>query len=376
MSDAVPYEHLTPDVIIDAVESCGFECTGSILGLASYENRVYQIGVDRRLRRREVLPARPLVDGRDPRGARVRARARGAGHSRRGAARPRRRYSLREHDGYRFAVYERRGGRWPELGTSEDREWLGRFLGRIHAVGATRRFTERPTLDREEMGARAAEQVLDGDWLPPHLVTSYERVTEQLVDAVEQCFDEVGDYRELRIHGDCHRNNVLWTDDGPHFVDLDDCMNGPAVQDLWLFLAGSRDEMAAQLGDLLEGYGKFADFDYRELQAHRSAARAAAHSLHGVDHAPLARSRVPARVPVARRGALLGGARAGAARAARGARRGAARGRSSSCVASDRWLRFRALPIVPAALVERTLEPCRHGGCLRLGRSCYREKTA
>ena len=96
--------------------------------------------------------------------------------------------------------------------------------------------------------------------------TSYERVTEQLVDAVEQCFEEVGDYRELRIHGDCHRNNVLWTDDGPHFVDLDDCMNGPAVQDLWLFLAGSRDEMAAQLGDLLEGYGKFVDFDYRELR--------------------------------------------------------------------------------------------------------------
>ena len=128
------------------------------------------------------------------------------------------------------------------------------------------RFQERPTLDREEMGARAAEQVLEGDWLPPHLVESYERVTEQLVDAVEQCFDEVGAYRELRIHGDCHRNNVLWTDDGPHFVDLDDCMNGPAVQDLWLFLAGSRDEMAAQLGDLLEGYGKFVDFDYRELK--------------------------------------------------------------------------------------------------------------
>jgi Ser/Thr protein kinase RdoA (MazF antagonist) len=116
------------------------------------------------------------------------------------------------------------------------------------------------------MGARSAEHVLAGDWLPPHLIASYERVTEQLVDAVEHCFAEVGTYRELRIHGDCHRNNVLWTDDGPHFVDLDDCMNGPAVQDLWLFLAGSRDEMAAQLGDLLDGYGQFADFDYRELR--------------------------------------------------------------------------------------------------------------
>jgi Ser/Thr protein kinase RdoA (MazF antagonist) len=116
------------------------------------------------------------------------------------------------------------------------------------------------------MGANAAAEVLEGDWLPSHLVASYERVTEQLLDAVDQCFEDVGGYRELRIHGDCHRNNVLWTDDGPHFVDLDDCMNGPAVQDLWLFLAGSRDEMAAQLGDLLEGYGKFADFDFRELK--------------------------------------------------------------------------------------------------------------
>ena len=135
MSDAVPYEHLTPDVIIDAVEGCGFECTGSILGLASYENRVYQIGVTDgfvvakfyrpgrwstdaileehdfalELAEQDIPVVAPLVrDG----------------------------YSLREHEGYRFAVYERRGGRWPELGTSEDREWLGRFLGRIHAVGA------------------------------------------------------------------------------------------------------------------------------------------------------------------------------------------------------------------------------------------------
>jgi Ser/Thr protein kinase RdoA (MazF antagonist) len=265
VNDAVPYEHLTPDLILDCVEGCGFECTGSILPLASYENRVYQIGIadgfvvakfyrpgrwsteaileehdfSLELSSQEIPVVSPLVvDGA----------------------------SLHERDGYRFAVYERRGGRWPELGTSEDREWLGRFLGRIHAVGAVRRFRERPTLDREELGRKSAEQILASDWLPAHLVASYERVTEQLVAAVDRCFEEVGTYRELRIHGDCHRGNVLWTDQGPHFVDLDDCMNGPAVQDLWLFLAGSRDEMAAQLGDLLEGYGKFADFDFRELK--------------------------------------------------------------------------------------------------------------
>jgi Ser/Thr protein kinase RdoA (MazF antagonist) len=264
-SDAVPYERLTPDVISGAVESCGFATTGSILPLASYENRVYQIGVEGgfvvakfyrpgrwsteaileehefalELAAREIPVVPPLVhDGE----------------------------TLHEREGYRFALYERRGGRWPELATREDREWLGRFLGRIHSVGAARRFVHRPTLDREELGLRSAEEVLAGGWLPAHLVESYERVTEQLVEAIDRCFAEVGEYREIRIHGDCHRGNVLWTDEGPHFVDLDDCVNGPAVQDFWLFLAGSRDEMAAQLGDLLEGYGKFADFDHRELR--------------------------------------------------------------------------------------------------------------
>jgi Ser/Thr protein kinase RdoA (MazF antagonist) len=265
VSEAVPYERLTPDVIIDSVESVGFECTGSILALASYENRVYQIATTEgfvvakfyrpgrwstdaileehdfslELAEQAIPVVPPLVlDG----------------------------YTLHEQEGYRFAVYERRGGRWPELGTREDREWLGRFLGRIHAVGGTRRFEHRPTLSHVEWGERSVEAILEGDWVPDHLLASYERVTAQLIDAVAQCFDEVGAYRTLRIHGDCHRGNVLWTDDGPHFVDLDDCMNGPAVQDLWLFLAGSREEMAAQLGELLEGYGQFANFDYRELR--------------------------------------------------------------------------------------------------------------
>jgi Ser/Thr protein kinase RdoA (MazF antagonist) len=262
--DAVPYDRLTPDVSLGAAETFGLECTGSILALASYENRVYQIGTADgfvvakfyrpgrwsdaaileehdfalELAAQEIPVVPPLVHDEA---------------------------TLHEHEGYRFALYERRGGRWPELGTRDDREWLGRFLGRLHAVGAVQRFRSRPTLDRVELGVRSVEQVLAGDWLPPHLVASYEEITGQLLDAVDACFEDVGRYRELRIHGDCHRGNVLWTDDGPHFVDLDDCMNGPAVQDLWLFLAGSRDEMAAQLGELLEGYGRFFEFDYREL---------------------------------------------------------------------------------------------------------------
>lgn len=265
MSTEVPYDRLTPDVIMTAIEACGFACTGSILALASYENRVYQIGTEEgfvvakfyrpgrwsndaileehafalELAAAEIPVVPPLViDGR----------------------------TLHEHDGYRYALYERRGGRWPELGTSEERVWMGRFLARIHAVGAVRRFETRPTLSIAELGTRSVQELLASDWLPPHLVQSYTTVTAHLLDTIDAAFASVGDYRRLRIHGDCHRGNVLWTGDGPHFVDLDDCVNGPAVQDLWLFLAGSRDEMSAQLGDLLEGYGQFQDFDYRELR--------------------------------------------------------------------------------------------------------------
>jgi Ser/Thr protein kinase RdoA (MazF antagonist) len=265
MNDEVPYERLMPDVIMAAVEGCGFECTGSILALASYENRVYQIGTADgfvvakfyrpgrwstaaileehefalELAGQEIPVVPPLVHGGE---------------------------TLHEHDGFRFAVYERRGGRWPELGTADDRVWMGRFLGRLHAVGAVRRFAVRATLSREELGRKSVEELLAGDWIPPHLRDSYESITAQLLDAIDAAFDEVGGYRAIRIHGDCHRGNVLWTEDGPHFVDLDDCVNGPAVQDLWLFLAGSRDEMSAQLGELLEGYSQFFEFDFRELR--------------------------------------------------------------------------------------------------------------
>ncbi len=265
MTDAVPYARLTPDVIMTAVDACGLASTGSILALASYENRVYQIGTDDgfvvvkfyrpgrwsdaeileehefalELAGRDVPVVPPIVHADK---------------------------TLHEHEGYRYAVYERRGGRWPELGTRDDRILMGRFLGRLHAVGAIHRFRVRATLSPHELGRRSVEELLASDWLPPHLVDAYSSVTAQLLDAVDTAFAEVGATRVLRIHGDCHRGNVLWTEQGPHFVDLDDCVNGPAVQDLWLFLAGSRDEMAGQVGDLLEGYGQFFDFDYRELR--------------------------------------------------------------------------------------------------------------
>lgn len=250
--------------MLSALESRGFECDGTIVPLASYENRVYQIGTETgfvvakfyrpgrwsddaileeheftlELVDHEIPVVPPLVlDGR----------------------------TLHEYEGYRFAAFERRGGRWPELAASGERVWMGRFLGRIHAVGATSTFRERPTLSIEALGHGPVDELLESDWIPDHLAESYESTVDDVLAAVERNFESVGPYRELRIHGDCHPGNVLWTDAGPHFVDLDDCVNGPAVQDLWLFLSGSRDEMAIALADLLEGYQQFHGFDYREL---------------------------------------------------------------------------------------------------------------
>ena len=163
--------------------------------------------------------------------------------------------------GFRFAIYPRRGGQWPELGTADDRQWIGRFLGRIHALGGARRFEHRPRLSPEAMGRDSVDWLLDGEQHSRLHRHRYEQVTDELLDLVEARFAQAGTLRYLRIHGDCHRNNVLWTAAGPHFVDLDDCMTGPAIQDLWMLLAGRPEEMRAQLADILEGYSQFATFD-------------------------------------------------------------------------------------------------------------------
>ena len=265
--DAAPFANLSPDLIVDAVEAAGFFSDGRILALGSYENRVFQVGVE---------DAEPVVvkfyrPGRwsDPAIAEEHAFARELAAAEIPVIAP---FELPlggalgegpvpAFGGFRFAAYPRRGGQWPELGNADDRQWIGRFLGRIHAVGAARRFEHRGRLSPEAMGRASVEFLLDGDFVADYIVHRYEQVTADLLDLVESRFAGVGALRFIRIHGDCHRNNVLWTDAGPHFVDLDDCMMGPAIQDLWMLLAGRPDEMRAQLGEILEGYSQFAEFD-------------------------------------------------------------------------------------------------------------------
>jgi Ser/Thr protein kinase RdoA (MazF antagonist) len=173
--------------------------------------------------------------------------------------------SLHVHHGFRYAIFPRRGGRWPELGNTEDREWVGRFLGRIHAVGRAARFHERTRLSVEELGRKARDFVLDGDWMPDYLAIKYADVTDAILDEVEIRAAGWGGAALGRILGDCHRGNILWTDQGPHFVDLDDCLTGPAVQDLWMLLSGGQQEMRTELHDLLKGYEQFLPFDRGEI---------------------------------------------------------------------------------------------------------------
>ncbi|MCC2972146.1 serine/threonine protein kinase [Massilia sp. IC2-476] len=264
-SQAHPFAQLDPQTVLEAVESVGLYGDGRLLALNSYENRVYQVGLEEgapvvvkfyrparwsdaaileehafvaELAEREI-PAVPasVIDGR----------------------------SLHDFAGYRFAVFPRRGGRAPELGDSATLEWIGRFIGRIHAVGGTRPYQARPELNPQTFGREPFDYLRTHDFLPPELTATWASVVEQALDGVARCYERAGELPLLRLHGDCHGGNVLWTPDGPHFVDFDDSRMGPAVQDLWMLLSGERQEMVGQMADVLAGYEDFCDFHPRQL---------------------------------------------------------------------------------------------------------------
>ena len=265
MTSEAPYADLSPETVLDAIEAVGYRCDGRVLALNSYENRVYQIGIedadplvakfyrpqrwsDAAIREEHAFSAElsaqeiPVVAPLSMEGA-----------------------TLHTHQGFRYAVFPRRGGRWPELGTRDEREWVGRFLGRIHAVGRASRFTERGALNMDDLGRNARDFVLEGDWMPDYLADKYAELTDELLDEVEARAAGWNGAATGRILGDCHRGNILWTDLGPHFVDLDDCVSGPAIQDIWMLLSGGEQEMRSELHDLLKGYEQFLPFNRREI---------------------------------------------------------------------------------------------------------------
>ncbi|MNM55617.1 serine/threonine protein kinase [compost metagenome] len=173
--------------------------------------------------------------------------------------------TLHQFQGFRFAVFPRHGGRAPELDDPHTLEWIGRFIGRIHAVGGLSAYKERPALDPATFGVEPRDFLLANDFIPPELLAAYSSVAQQALDGVKRCYERAGDVAVLRLHGDCHGGNVLWTDTGPHFVDFDDSRMGPAIQDLWMMLSGERGDMVRQMSDILAGYEDFCDFDPRQL---------------------------------------------------------------------------------------------------------------
>lgn len=260
MPHGTPYATLSPDLILNAVSDCGLWPDGRLLALNSYENRVWQVGVE------EAQPViakfyRPgrwsdaaieeehaftheLADAELPVVAPLRFGGR----------------SLLRHGGFRYSLSPRRGGRAPSLESPEQLAWLGRLIARMHTVGASAPFRHRGTLNRASLIDAPAAAALASPLLPDYLRQEYGGAVQRLGDAVDQRFDAVGAVRSLRLHGDCHPGNVLWTDASPHFVDLDDARSGPAVQDLWMLAS---DEAA--ITALLEGYEQMRPFDHAEL---------------------------------------------------------------------------------------------------------------
>ncbi len=267
VSAATPptYAALTPDCVLNALESLGLRSDGRLLALNSYENRVYQIGMEdgpplvakfyrpARWTGAAILEEHAFVQELVEREIPVVPALAFDGKT------------LHSFEGFRFAVFNKHGGRAPELEDRHTLEWMGRFLGRIHAIGALAPFQHRPALDIASFGTAPRDYLLANNFIPVDLAAAYFSVAEQALENVRHCYQRAGDVRSLRLHGDCHVGNVLWTDDGPHFVDFDDSRMGPAVQDLWMLLSGERADMVRQLSDVLAGYEDFYEFDPREL---------------------------------------------------------------------------------------------------------------
>lgn len=281
---AHPYERLTPERLLASLDAVGFRGDGRLLQLNSYENRVFQVMLEDgsavvtkfyrparwtdaqileehafalALAAHELPVIAPLplaaVDlpaseplqclGEPP----TLARQADAGTD------------------FRWAVYPRRSGHGPELDDPEVLQWLGRFVGRVHAAAGTARFATRRTMDPASFGHDRLDVLMHSGSITDEQRNSYGSLCGQALAAADRAFAALPGLTVRRVHGDLHPGNILWRDEGPHIVDLDDCCNGPAVQDLWMLLSGTRDAMRAQLAHLLDGYTQFCAFNAHEL---------------------------------------------------------------------------------------------------------------
>jgi Ser/Thr protein kinase RdoA (MazF antagonist) len=261
-----PFAALTPGLIMDAVENCGFICDCRTFPLNSYENRVYQVGIEDdapliakfyrpgrwsdaqileehqfcfELAEHELPVVAPLVNDRNS--------------------------SLFHYGGFRFALYPRQGGHAPEFDNLDNLLIMGRTLGRMHAIAATRPFAHRPRLDSASFG-HASVALISEQFMIPEYQANYDALAHDLLQAIDELLADAGDTPLIRTHGDCHAGNVLWRGGTPHFVDFDDARTAPAIQDIWMMLSGERQRQLAQLAEVVEGYNEFYDFRPRELR--------------------------------------------------------------------------------------------------------------
>ena len=263
-TNATPYDRLSPELILEALESIGLQPNGGLLALNSYENRVYQAelddggfvvakfyrperGSDDAIREEHNFTFE-LSDAEISVVAPMRIDAE----------------SLFEYETFRFAVYPRQGGHPPNLENEDDLEVLARTIARLHAVGSAAGFEHRPTLTCERLGTESRHFLLEQQFVPLDIEPAYASVTEHLLARIEPLLASLP---SIRIHGDCHMGNVLWREDTPHFVDFDDCVMGPPIQDLWMLLSGERAEQTLQLNLILDAYNTFYDFNASTLGA-------------------------------------------------------------------------------------------------------------
>ncbi len=262
-----PYDDLTPDRVLTALENLGFTCDARIYPLNSYENRVYQVGIEGaapvvvkfyrpgRWSDAQILEehqfAQELQELEIPVAAAMQFADQG---------------TLQQDGIFRFAVFPHLAGRAPELEDMDNLLTIGRYLGRVHLAGARTPFLHRDKLSVDGMAEQAREYLLVEGFIPEELLPAYESLSRNLIDRVNREMDAADQVSFLRIHGDCHLGNVLWHGGTPFFVDFDDAVMGPAVQDLWMMLSGDRDRRQGQLLELIEGYSDFFDFAPQELR--------------------------------------------------------------------------------------------------------------
>ena len=265
IDSTLAYQQLQPDDILSSLDELGFRCDGRFLALNSYENRVYQVGIedDEPVVAKFYRPARwsdaAIVEEHeftvDLAAADLPVVAPIAIDGE----------TLHRRGPFRLSVSPCRGGRAPELDDIELLKQLGRLVARIHLQGEMHAFQHRPTIDIESYGYSSSDFLLENDFVPEDVRESYCAIIEHLFDNVLASFERAGEFGMLRLHADFHPGNVLVDESTAHIVDFDDTRSGPAVQDLWMFLSGDRDEQASQISALLDGYQEFRRFDGREL---------------------------------------------------------------------------------------------------------------